>query len=169
VRAGRIGFLVVIAFAAAVVQVVVVNALPLPAGRPDLIALIVIAVALASGSQRGAMFGFFAGFVADVMPPAAHIAGRDAFAYTIVGFLAGLLEQHEETSALTTIFMVAAGSAAAVLLYAALGGLIGDVRITPSATVHSLIAVVVYDVVLAPFVVRPIAAVMRRLEPVTVR
>jgi rod shape-determining protein MreD len=169
VRAGRIGFLVVIVFIAAIVQVVVVNDMPLPGGHPDLIVLLVVAVGLASGSQRGAMFGFFAGFVADVMPPAAHIAGRDAFAYTIIGFFAGLVEQHEETSAFTTIFMVAAGSAGAVLLYAALGGLIGDVRITPSATVHSLVAVVVYDVVLAPFVVRPIAAVMRRLEPVTVR
>jgi rod shape-determining protein MreD len=169
VRAQRIGFWVVVVFVAAIAQVVIVNRLPLPGGHPDLLVLVVIGVALASGSQRGAIFGFFAGFVGDVMPPAAHIAGRDAFAYTIIGFVVGLLEDPEETSVLTSILVVAAGSAGAVLLYAALGGLLGDARITPSATVHSLIGTVVYDVILVPFVVRPVSAIGRRLEPVGVR
>jgi rod shape-determining protein MreD len=169
VRAQRIGFWVVVVFVAAIVQVVIVNRLPLPGGHPDLLVLVVIGVALASGSQRGAIFGFFAGFVADVMPPAAHIAGRDAFAYTIIGFLVGLIDDPDETSVLTSILVVAAGSAGAVLLYAALGGLLGDARITPSATLHSLIGTVVYDVILVPFVVRPVSALGRRLEPVGVR
>ncbi len=111
------------------------------------------------------MFGFFAGFVADVMPPAGHIAGRLAFAYTIVGYAAGLLDDPEETSVLTTILVVAGGSAAAVLLYAGVGALLGDVRITARTTEHSLLATVVYDVVLAPFVVPFVSAVARRLEP----
>ena len=64
------------------------------------------------------------------MPPAAHIAGRLAFAYTVVGYVAGLLEDPEETSVLTTILVVAGGSAAAVLLYAAVGGLLGDARVS---------------------------------------
>jgi rod shape-determining protein MreD len=165
VKAQRVGFRVVIVLVAAILQVVLINPLPLPGGHPDLLVLVVVAVAFASGPDRGAMLGFFAGFVADVMPPAAHIAGRLAFAYTIVGYAAGLLEDPEETSVLTTILVVAGGSAGAVLLYAGVGGLLGDARITPSATLHSLIATVVYDVVLAPFVVRPVSALARRLEP----
>ena len=161
----RIGLRVIVVFVAAILQVVVINRLPLPEGHPDLLVLVVIAFAFASGSQRGAMLGFFAGLVADFLPPAGHIAGRLAFAYTIVGYGAGLLEDPEETSVLTTILVVAGGSAAAVLLYAGVGGLLGDARVTPSATVHSLIATVVYDVVLAPFVVPPVSALARRLEP----
>jgi rod shape-determining protein MreD len=165
VTAQRLGFRFVLVIVAAILQVVVVNRLPLPGGHPDLLVLVVVAIALASGPERGAMFGFFAGFVADIMPPAGHIAGRLAFAYAIVGYAAGLLDDPEETSVLTTILVVAGGSAAAVLLYAGVGALLGDVRITPSATAHSLLATVVYDVVLAPFVVPLVSAVARRLEP----
>jgi rod shape-determining protein MreD len=167
--ASRIGFRTVIVFVAAVLQVTIMNRLPLPGGQPDLMVLVVIGIAVASGPRRGAMFGFFGGLVADVMPPAAHIAGRDAFAYTIVGYLAGLAENTEETSLLATLAVVAAGSAGAVLFYAGLGGLLGDARITPSVTLHALIATVLYDVVLAPFVVRPVAGVARRFEPVVIR
>jgi rod shape-determining protein MreD len=165
----RIAFRFVIVVVAAIVQVVVVNRLPLPGGRPDLLVLVVIALALASGPQLGALLGFFGGFLADVIPPAAHIAGRLALAYTIVGYAAGLLEDPEETSVLTTILVVASGSAGAVLIYAGVGGLLGDARITPSGTLHSVIGTVVYDVVLAPFVVSPVSALARRLEPVRPR
>jgi rod shape-determining protein MreD len=169
VIAQRLGYRFVIVIAAAILQVVVVNRLPLPGGHPDLLVLVVVAIALASGPQRGAMFGFFAGFMADIIPPAGHIAGRLAFAYTIVGYAAGLLDDPEETSVFTTILVVAGGSAAAVLLYAGVGALLGDIRITASATAHSLVATVVYDVVLAPFVVPLVSAVARRLEPVGMR
>jgi rod shape-determining protein MreD len=162
----RIGFRVVLVLVAAILQVVIINQLPLPGGVPDLVVLVVVAVALVSGAERGALFGFVAGFVADVMPPAGHIAGRLAFAYAVVGFVAGLMGDPEETSVLTTILAVAGGSAIAVLLYAGLGALLGDVRITPRATAHLLVATVVYDVVLAPFVVPPVSALTRRLEPV---
>jgi rod shape-determining protein MreD len=161
----RLGYRFVIVIVAVILQVVVINRLPLPFGHPDLPVLIVVAIALVAGPERGAMFGFFAGFMADVMPPAGHIAGRLAFAYTIVGYAVGLLNDPEETSVLKTILVVAGGSGAAVLIYAGLGALLGDVRITVSSTAHSLLATVVYDVVLAPFVVPLVAAVARRLEP----
>jgi rod shape-determining protein MreD len=165
VTAQRIALRVVLVFAAAILQVVVVNKWHLPGGHPDLLVLVVVAFGLASGPQRGAILGFFAGFLADVMPPAAHIAGRLAFAYTIVGYIAGLFEDPEESSVFTAILLVAGGSAAAVLLYAAVGGLLGDARVTADMTVHSLVATVVYDVLLAPFVVPVVSGIARRLEP----
>jgi rod shape-determining protein MreD len=165
VMAQRLAYRFLVVIVAAILQVVVINRLPLPGGHPDLLVLVVVAIALASGPERGAMFGFFAGFIADVMPPAGHIAGRLAFAYTIVGYTAGLLSDPEETSVFKTILVVASGSVAAVVLYAGVGALLGDVRITASSTEHSLVATVVYDVVLAPFVVPLVSAVARRLEP----
>jgi rod shape-determining protein MreD len=165
VTAQRVGFRMLVVLAAAILQVVVVNRLHLPLGHPDLLVLVVIAFALASGPQRGALLGFFAGLFADVTPPAGHIAGRLAFAYTIVGYLAGLLDDPEETSVITTILVVAGGSGAVVLLYSAVGGLLGDARVTPSATLHTALATVVYDVVLAPFVIPLVAGFARRLEP----
>jgi rod shape-determining protein MreD len=169
VTAQRIGLRILVVVIAAVLQVVVVNKVHLPLGHPDLLVLVVVAFALASGPQRGAMLGFFAGFLADVIPPAGHIAGRLAFSYTLVGYFAGLLEDPEETSVFSTILVVAGASGAAVLLYAAVGGLLGDARVSAAVTVHSLVATVVYDVVLAPFVVPLVAGVARRFEPVGAR
>jgi rod shape-determining protein MreD len=169
VMAQRLAYRFLVVIVAAILQVVVINRLPLPGGHPDLLVLVVVAIALSTNPERGAMFGFFAGFVADIMPPAGHIAGRLAFAYTIVGHTAGLLADSEETPVFKTILVVASGSVAAVVLYAGVGALLGDVRITASSTEHSLIATVVYDVVLAPFVVPLVAAVARRLEPAGAR
>jgi hypothetical protein len=61
--------------------------------------------------------------------------------------------------------VVAAGSAAAVLINAGIGVLISDPRITARITAHALITTVVYDVVLAPFIVPAVSAATRRLEP----
>jgi len=158
-------FVAVVIVTALLLQVDVLNRLQLPIGRPDLVVVCVIGFALTGGSQRGAIIGFLAGLALDLMPPADHTAGRIAFAYTVVGYFAGLLEDIEERSILTTVAVVGAGAGAAVLLYAGIGALIGDPRVTVGATTHSLVAAVVYDVVLAPFVVPLISGADRRLEP----
>lgn len=160
---------VVVVLTALLVQVCVLNRLPLPMGRPDLLVVVVIAFALVGGPQRGAVIGFATGLAADLMPPSDHLVGRLAFAYTIVGYLAGLLEDVEERSVFTTIFVVALGAAIAVLVYAGLGVLVGDPTVTVHATARGLIAGVVYDVVLAPFVVPLVSAASRRLEPTGLR
>jgi rod shape-determining protein MreD len=165
----RVAFRIAIVITACLVQVGIVNRLGLPGGRPDLLLLIVVALALVGGSQRGALFGFFAGLTADLLPPADHLTGQLAFAYTVVGYLAGMIDRGEDTSVLSTILMVAGGSVAVVLLYAGLGTIVGDDRITASATIHALLGTVAYDVVLAPLVVPLVSAVARRLEPAGVR
>jgi rod shape-determining protein MreD len=162
----RIALRIVVIFTAYIAQVSVINRMHLPGGQPDLLALVVIAFALVGGRQRGAMIGFFAGLVADLLPPSDHLAGLFAFTYTVVGYGVGMLDTDEETSVSTAIAAVAAGSVALVVLYAVVAGLVGDPGITPRATAHSLIATVVYDVVLAPFVVPLVSRAARRLEPV---
>jgi rod shape-determining protein MreD len=160
---------VVVVLTSLLVQVTILNRLPLPIGHPDLLVVVVISCALVGGPQRGAVIGFATGLAADLMPPADHLAGRLAFTYTIVGYFAGLLEDVEERSVLTTILVVAVGAAVAVLVYAGLGALVADPHVTVHATTHGLLATVVYDVVLAPFVVPLISAASHRLEPAGLR
>jgi rod shape-determining protein MreD len=169
VRARQDLLAVVVVLTALLAQVTVINRLPLPLGHPDLLVVVVIAFALVGGPQRGAVIGFATGLAADLMPPSDHLAGRLAFAYTLVGYLAGLLEDVEERSVFTTVFLVAAGSAIAVVVYAGLGGLVGDPTVTVHATTRSVLAAVVYDVVLAPFVVPLVSVASRRLEPAGLR
>ncbi|HWA68061.1 MAG TPA: rod shape-determining protein MreD [Mycobacteriales bacterium] len=157
----RIGVVVVVLLA----QVCIVNRMHLPIGTPDLLVVVVVAFALIGGSQRGAVLGFFAGLLADVMPPTDHYAGELAFSYAVIGYVAGMLDAGEDSSVPTIIGVVAAASFGVVLLFAALGDTLGNARITASATAHALAATVVYDVFLAPFVVPLVSAAARRFEP----
>jgi rod shape-determining protein MreD len=166
VTAQRIALRVAVVVTVVLLQVCLINRMRLPLGAPDLLVVVVVAFALIGGSQRGAVLGFFAGLTADVLPPTHHYAGELAFAYTVIGYLAGMLDAGEESSVLTIITVVAGASVGVVLLYAGLGDLLGNARITASATLHALAGTVVYDVVLAPFVVPLVSAAARRLEPV---
>jgi rod shape-determining protein MreD len=150
---------------ALVLQACVVNRLPLPDGRPDLLLLVVVPLALVSGPTYGAVLGFAIGLAADLTPPADHTIGRLALAYAVAGYLSGLVEDVEERSVLTTVAVVAASSAAVVIAFAGLGALLGDARITVTAVWDSLVATVIYDVVLAPFVVPVVSGAARRAEP----
>jgi rod shape-determining protein MreD len=148
-----------------VLQVDVVNRLSLPGGRPDLLVLGVLSLALVGGPTYGAVLGFLIGLAADALPPADHTLGRLALAYAVVGYAAGLVEDVEERSVITTIVVVAGASAATVVLFAGVGALLGDPRVTASAVGRSLGATVLYDVVLAPFVVPLVTGAARRVEP----
>ena len=156
---------VAVVLTALMLQAVVVNRLQVPGTGPDLTVLVVVAFALTAGPTYGTVLGFLAGLAADVLPPADHTLGRLALAYAVVGYIAGLVEDVEERSVLTTVAVVAIASGTAVILYAGVGGLVGDHRITASAVAHSLASTVIYDVVLAPFVVPLIALAVRRVEP----
>lgn len=154
-----------IVLTALLLQVVGLNRLPLPGGHPDLVLVVIVSLALVGGPSFGAVVGFAAGLAADLTPPADHAIGRLAFVYAIVGYAAGLLEDAEERSVFATVGVVAVGSAAAVLLFAGIGGLLGDARISWSSVTHELAATVIYDVVLAPFVVPVVSGAARRVEP----
>jgi rod shape-determining protein MreD len=58
---------------------------------PDLVLLVVVAAALAYGSELGLVLGFAAGLLLDLAPPADHVAGRWALALMVVGYVAGRL------------------------------------------------------------------------------
>ncbi len=148
-----------------VLQAALINRLPLPGGWPDLTVVCVVAFAFTGGPVYGAVLGFCAGLAADVLPPADHTFARLALAYAVVGYLAGLLEDAEERSVAASVVIVAFASAVAVALFAGAGILVGDQRVTGLAVTRSLIATVIYDVVLAPFVVPLVAAAVRRTEP----
>jgi len=161
----RTALAVAVAITALLLQVTVIDRLHLPAGRPDLALVCVVAFALVGGPTYGAVLGFGVGFLADIMPPADHTLGLLALAYAVVGYLAGLVEDVEERSVVTTVFMVALASAVAVIVFAMIGALLGDAHISLSAVAHSLGATVIYDVVLAPFVVPLVSGAVRHAEP----
>lgn len=147
---------------AVLLQGTVLARLPLPGAAPDLVLVLVVAFALVGSSRSGMLTGFGAGLLSDLTADAQ--LGRLALAYAVVGYLAGLVADDAERSAVLPFAAVATGSLVALALYAGEGVLLGDARITMSAFVRSLASAVPYSVVLTPFVVPVVGSLVRRLD-----
>jgi rod shape-determining protein MreD len=144
--------------AAILLQVTVLNNIPFPGGAPpDLVLVVVVALALASGPLDGAVIGFAAGLAVDIAPPATGLVGQSALVFCLVGYGCGLLRGSLERSAVLPVAGVAAGAAAGEVLYALVGLTFGDPDITLSSVRQVLPAAVFYDVLLSPFVLYAVA------------
>ncbi|HVL64930.1 MAG TPA: rod shape-determining protein MreD, partial [Actinomycetota bacterium] len=93
--------------------------------RPDAPLLIAIVAGLAAGPERGAIVGFVAGLLADLFLPSPF--GLSALVYSLVGFAIGSLQTGILRNAWWIPVVTAfAGSAAGIVLYAALGAMVGE-------------------------------------------
>ncbi|MFJ8583958.1 rod shape-determining protein MreD [Streptomyces sp. NPDC093595] len=165
-RFNRILLSTTLVVVALVLQVSILARLQLPGAVPDLLLLVVLALALVYGHVSGALIGFGAGLLADLAPPADHAAGRYALVLCVIGYLAGLTkpENGQLRSATGPMVMVVAAAVASTLLYAGVGALVGDTAARHVGLVSLLISAVIYDVLLAPFTVPLIMALARRAE-----
>jgi len=160
----RILLSTVLVVVALVVQVSVFARLGLPGAVPDLMLLVVIGLALVYGPQGGCLVGFGAGLLADLAPPSDHAVGRYALVLCVLGYAAGMLrpESGQIRSVLTPLLVVAAAAFTATLLYAGVGALVGDSAARHVGVGSLLVTSVIYDVLLAPFVVPAVMALARR-------
>ena len=153
---------------ALLVQVTMLNRLPLPGAAPNLVLVVVVALALRNERAFGMLTGFWVGLAADLVPPADHAVGRLALVLALAGWLAAELGEHlgEETdrTAAAPVLVVALVAAAAGLLDAGVGALLGDPRISWWAVAGAVPTAVLYDVVLAPFVLPGVTALARWVD-----
>lgn len=148
---------------ALLLQVAVLAALPLPGAPPELLVVVVVAFALAEGPLSGLTTGFVAGLSSDLL--ADHQLGRLALAYALVGYAAGQLHDETERSTVKAFVAVTGAAAGAVLLYAGEGLLLGDPRVGAGPVLRALASSVPYAVVLTPFVVPVVSALVRLVDP----
>jgi len=157
---------VVVAFTV-VLQLTVVDRIAFPGGAgPNLVLLVVAALALAGGPMAGVLTGFLAGLALDVAPPGSHFVGQNALVFCLVGYACGLLAEETSDSeqghtALFEIVVTAAGAVLGEALLALLGVMLSDPRVTWPAIRHVLPVAVAYDVVLCPFVLYAVASALR--------
>ncbi len=155
---------------AVVVQVTVVARIAFPGGAgPDLVLLVVAALALAGGPMVGVLTGFLAGLALDVAPPGSHFVGQNALVFCLIGYACGLAADtpssdgvpEQEHAALFEIMVTALGAVFGEALAALLGVMLSDPRVSWPAITHVLPAAASYDVVLCPFVLYAVAAAVR--------
>ncbi|QHY95472.1 rod shape-determining protein MreD [Streptomyces sp. S4.7] len=151
---------------ALVVQVSVLARLQLPGAVPDLLLLVVVALALVYGHVSGAVIGFGAGLLADLAPPADHAAGRYALVLCLIGYLAGLAKPDtgQLRTALGPMVVVVGAAVTTTLLYAGVGALVGDTAARHVGLTNLVVTAAIYDLLLAPFTVPLIMALARRAE-----
>jgi rod shape-determining protein MreD len=158
----RILLSVVLVLVALVLQLTVLDRFRLPGGAvPDLVLLVVVALALSNGPLPGMLTGFAAGLALDIAPPSTHLIGVYALVFCLVGYFCGRVAADLESTVLLPLAASAVGAAGGAALYAGLGILLGDPDVTGQAVRHLLPATVLYDVLLSPFVLYAVALVSK--------
>ncbi len=132
---------------------------------PNLCLLVVVGAALTRGSQFAAVLGFAAGLALDLAPPADHVAGRWALALVVVGYVAGRVRRDARPTAGTVVATIAASSFVGTSLFALTGLVLQDPALGIPELLQTVSVSVLWDVVLTPFVLPPVMAMFRRLEP----
>ncbi|MEW1724014.1 rod shape-determining protein MreD [Streptomyces sp. NPDC093109] len=165
-RFNRILLSATLVVVALVLQVSVLARLQLPGAVPDLMLLVVLALAFVYGHVGGALIGFGAGLLADLAPPADHAAGRYALVLCVIGYLAGLVrpEKGQIRSAFVPMAAVVAAALGSTLLYAGVGALVGDTAARHVGLGGLLFTAAVYDLLLAPFTVPLVMWLARRAD-----
>jgi rod shape-determining protein MreD len=149
----RLALSVIVVAAALVLQLTVVDRLPLPGGGPDLVLIAVVALGLTSGPMAGMLTGFLAGLALDIAPPASGVLGEHALVFCVVGYGCGRLSGLTDRSAASSLGVAAVAAAAGEILYVAVGLTLGDPGISWPAIRSVLPSSVLQDVLISPFVV----------------
>jgi rod shape-determining protein MreD len=132
---------------------------------PNLCLLVVVGAALTRGAQFAAVLGFVAGVALDLAPPADHIAGRWALALVVVGYVAGRVRQDVRPTATAVVATVAASSFVGTSIFAISGILLSDPSLSFGELFQVIGVALLWDILLTPFVLPPVMAMFRRLQP----
>ncbi len=147
---------VVVAF---VVQIGVLVDLAPFGVHADAMLLVAICAGLAAGPTRGAVVGFAAGLLADVMLPGT--LGISALAYAATGFVVGSVQDAVMSTTRTmSVVITALASAVGVLLYALVAQLLGQRSLSDPRLVQIVGIVAVLNAALC----LPLLAVSRWAE-----
>lgn len=152
-------------------QTTLVNRLPLPGnGQPDLVLLIVLALATVGGPLPGMLTGFIGGLALDVAPPGSDLTGEKALVFCLAGYGCGLLgawqrKEEENLPTMAALPIVPICAALAEVALAGLGRMLSDPSMTMPAIDHVLPAAIVYDVFLSPVAVLAVYALRGGPKP----
>jgi rod shape-determining protein MreD len=139
--------------AALLLQLTVLNGLHLPGGSvPDLVLIVVVALAIADGPVPGMVTGFAAGLCVDLAPPGSGVIGQYALVFCLAGWAAGRLSGGARWAPLRALGVAAIVLTAAEAATVALGLLLAPTQVTTAEIRQFLPVAIGYDLLLFPFV-----------------
>lgn len=160
----RVMMMALVLLTALLLGTVVLSALTFGVWRPDLVVLTVVAFAIADGPGTGARYGFAAGLSVDLLSTGSYLVGTAALVLLVVGYLSGMARPYLSATGLVgQIALAGTASISAVLAYGLLASLLEVTAVSPLGAVRSALATGLYNALLAPLVLIPVAALSRRV------
>lgn len=132
---------------------------------PQLLFVVVVSLAYLEGVHVGVVVGFTAGFLLDLLTPLS-LTGLTALVYTSIAYAVGSLRQFASSDAVwLPVFAVAVASAMAEGAYALLSIILGERWVSLSYTGKVIGLVVLYNMLLTPFVFPIVRKIADRYRP----
>lgn len=155
---------VVLVIATLTVQIVLLSGLRDSGIRTDAMLLLPIAAAIVAGSERGAIVGFIAGFVADLFLQTPF--GLSALTFSVLGFGVGILQGNVIRAAWWIAPLTAlVGSALGIVLYALIGAVVGQAHLVRPELGVIAVSVALVNAPLSVVAVRLMAWALRDAQP----
>ncbi len=111
------------------------------------------------------MLGFLGGLVIDLAPPSDHVAGRWALALVVVGYLAGRVRTTPARRRSARWSRSPPCSFVGTSIFALSGMLLHDPSVSVGEALRVILVAVLYDVLLAPFLLPLLLRLFRRMQP----
>lgn len=144
-----------VVLAALVLQVCLFARFSYDGARPDVMVLLAITAGFVAGPERGAVVGFAAGVAFDVV--LATPLGLSALVYTLVGYGVGVITANVVRAAWwITPVLVAIASAAAMVLYALVGTVLGQPTLEGPPLTAIVVVVAALNAALSPLASRAV-------------
>ena len=135
-------------FVVAMLQVVIVSSLAIAGGAPDLLLVTVVAIGLLRGSVPGAVFGFAAGVIVDLLT--LETLGVTSLVLTLAGFWAGRwIETTGRGRRLAPVIAVAVITVLAAVFALVLQYMLGEEVVARHALVTVLVPTLLANLALA--------------------
>ena len=150
---------------AAILQTTLIARLGWPGGiGPDVLLLAVVAVALATSPNYGAVTGFSAGLLADILPPDITTVGTTAFVLALVGYLAGGVRDPRGLALVQLFGLIAGLALLAGALHLALSLILADRAPGLAEGFGSVLGSTLITAGLGLLIVPPMAALLLRVD-----
>lgn len=134
--------------------------------RPDVLIIMVVAVALAEGPDMGIKLGFAAGLTQDLISGQAALVGLGALVVMAAGYTAGRMRPYIVASERTgSIVLAGSLSAAATLISGLLGKTFGVIEPSVARVLLATVVVGLYSALVAPLVIRPTKWLIKQVPP----
>lgn len=155
--------------AAAVLQTTLFPSLTLLGFRPDLLLLVVVAIALREGPTPGAVLGALAGLMTDLLVSQAPL-GLGVAVYAAIGYGIGQARPYLAPGSISAPLLLAFVSGVmGTAAYGTLASLLGDDRVTSTLLLQASLSVGLYNTLLAPIALGVVRRLFERFPTASAR